>query len=191
MRFIKIVVKSIGAAVLFGLLSLFLYFTAVETGETSAENVSLANLFLLLFVFTTLIAALTQIWEENQPEEDNYLLARMRAAETSASAIDNDTLEDMRKLLQKVADSHQRTNTTLNLALENLNNRMDDLEAATLAKNTLLLNKLKQMQTAPKKSAASETEIPVDLNLNEIFNEDLAKTLADLEIMKDNKPKKR
>lgn len=189
MKFVISLIYVLSVLLLCGLLGEYIYFSALQQQQFNPQDNTLANISLLLFVFAVLIISLVLIWLENLPDStsqaplDKYL-DEVRSAQEKASHPEVILLSEIAEKLEQVSRSLSGTNKTLNLGLENMNTRLDDIENASLSKNYPPRN-----HTEATKIADKYIEQEMLPKLQKIFNQDLASTLASLEIMqKDSAP---
>ena len=176
MKFMMALIYAMAATLLMGLLGAFFYFSVLEQQAPNPSDSGSANLALLLFVNAVLVFALILIWLENLPDNtpqsplEKYI-AEVRETEKKAEKASND-LEPVLQKLNQISQSLALTNKTLNLGLESLSNRIDDIENASIDK---VMN-LEKVDNDHEKHP----------ELKKIFNDELAQTLSGLEIMQDN-----
>ena len=174
MKFMMAMIYALAAALLMGLLLAYFYFTVLQQSADSA-NTFPANIALLLFVNAVLVFSLILIWLENMPDNppqsslDKYI-AEVKQEEKIQSSTD-EQLKPVLQQLNSISKSLALTNKTLNLGLERLSTRIDEVENASLDK---VIN--------PDNTTEQKKDYP---ELSTIFNDELAKTLSQLEIMKD------
>ena len=166
-------IYALAAALLMGLLFAYFYFSVLQSADNA--NIFPANIALLLFVNAVLVFSLILIWLENMPDNppqsslDKYIDEVKREEKIQSST--DEQLKPVLHQLNQISQSLALTNKTLNLGLERLSTRIDEVENASLDKVINPDNTIDQSEERPE--------------LSTIFNEELAKTLSELEIMKD------
>lgn len=176
MKFMMALIYAMAATLLMGLLSAFFYFSVLEQQAPNPSVSSSANLALLLFVNAVLVFALILIWLENIPDNTPQSPLEKYIAEVKKDEQITDKLEPLLQRLNQISKSVSLTNKTLNLGLERLSSRIDDIENASIDRIANIEN-----------NAGSDNETHPELK--EIFNDELAKTLSGLEIMQDSNKK--
>lgn len=170
-------IYALAAALLIGLLVSYFYFSVLQQNSPNPANMITANIALLLFVNAVLVFALLLIWLENIPDNskksssDKSITSaekQIPEKEHNAPIKNTNQIEPILQRLNQISQSLSLTNKTLNLGLERLSTRIDEVENASLEKI------IKQDETSENHP-----------DLSTIFNDDLAKTLSGLEIMKD------
>lgn len=167
-------IYALAAALLMGLLGVYFYFTILQRQTLNQDDETIANIALLLFVNAVLVFSLILIWLENMPNDtqsgplEKYI-TEIRNEEKSQAQITNDMQPVMQRLNQ-ISHSLELTNKTLNMGLERLSTRIDEVENMSLDK--IIKNENNPQEEQPE--------------LSDIFNDKLAKTLSGLEIMQDS-----
>ena len=171
-------IYTLSATLLAGLLGAYLYFSVIQQQSPNSANSSSANLALLLFVNAVLVFSLILIWLENIPDDtplsplEKYIAEVKANEKADKTETDTERLDSVIQTLNQISQSISLTNKTLNLGLERLSSRIDDIENNSIDK---IMN--------TEKICSSEEFQP---ELKKIFNDELAKTLSGLEIMQDN-----
>lgn len=174
MKFMMAMIYALAAALLMGLLLAYFYFSVLQQSVDN-NTVFPANIALLLFVNAVLVFSLILIWLENMPDNtpqsslDKYIDEVKK--EEKIQSLTDEQLKPVLQQLNQISQSLALTNKTLNLGLERLSTRIDEVENASLDKVINSDNANEQTEEHPE--------------LSTIFNDELAKTLAQLEIMKD------
>ncbi|MBQ8481289.1 MAG: hypothetical protein IJ532_02005 [Alphaproteobacteria bacterium] len=175
MKFMMALIYALAATLIMGLLAAFFYFSVLQQQTPDAEVSGSANLALLLFVNAVLVFSLILIWLENIPDTpsqsplDKYI-SEVRENEKK-DGYPAERLQPLLQKLEQISQSLSLTNKTLNLGLERLNNRIDDIENASI-------DKIVNMEKDDGKTEKHP-------ELDKIFNDELAQTLSGLEIMQD------
>lgn len=184
MKFTISLIYALASALLLGLLAAYFYFSVMEQQDSYSAYGSNANIALLLFALASLAFSLLFIWIENLPET-NVSEKPKNVENTTTSVLpetsDNETkFDELSAQLEKISRSLALTYKVLNLGLQNMNTRLDDIEKASLTKSSELL------AVVHNNELDKNSESTIHPNLEKIFNDDLAKTLAELEIMQDS-----
>lgn len=180
MKFLKALIYALAATLLMGLLVVYFYFSVLQQQASNPADSSSANLTLLLFVNAVLVFALILIWLEssndNTPQSplEEYI-AEVKKEEKKDEQV-TEKLEPLLQRLNQISKSVSLTNKTLNLGLERLSSRIDDIENASIDRIASIEN-----------NVGSDNETHPELK--EIFNDELAQTLSGLEIMQDSNKK--
>lgn len=181
MKFTMALIYALAAALLMGLFGAYVYFSVLEAKTGNFTDTAAANVALLLFTLALATFSLALIWLESIPDEtpqsplEKYI-AETRDEEIKAKYYTEQTKPFEQKLNQ-ISELLSQTNKTLNLGLERLSTRIDEVE------NTFLDTNL-NLNTSENDESK---ELHTQQKLAEIFNDDLADTLSGLEIMKDSK----
>lgn len=183
MKFMMALIYALAAALLMGLLATYFYFSVLQQQSPNPADETTANIALLLFVNAVLVFSLILIWLENMPDtpEQSALDKYISEVKAEEQQLQNQSsapqaIEPVLQRLNQISQALSLTNKTLNLGLERLNTRIDEVENASLDR---VINADKKTETTEKYP-----------ELSTIFNDDLAKTLSELEIMQDNKENK-
>lgn len=167
-------IYALAAALLMGLLGVYFYFTILQRQTLNQDDETIANIALLLFVNAVLVFSMILIWLENMPNDtqsgllEKYI-TEIRNEEKFQAQITNDMQPVMQRLNQ-ISHSLELTNKTLNMGLERLSTRIDEVENMSL--DNIIKNENNPQEEQPE--------------LSDIFNDKLAKTLSGLEIMQDS-----
>ena len=178
MKFMMALIYALAAALLMGLLAAYFYFSVLQQQSPNPADETTANIALLLFVNAVLVFSLILIWLENMPDTpeqsalDKYI-SEVRNEERQASSPQQ--IEPVLQRLNQISQALSLTNKTLNLGLERLSTRIDEVENASLDR---VINADKKTDIAEKYT-----------QLSTIFNDELAETLSNLEIMQDDNKK--
>lgn len=179
MKFTMALIYALAAALLMGLFGAYVYFSVLEGQNGNFADTVAANIALLLFTLALTTFSLALIWLENIPDETSQSPLEKYIAETRKEEREvNHFLaqpEQFEQKLNQISQLLSQTNKTLNLGLERLSTRIDEVE------NTFLDKNLNLGTSEDEKEKESQTK----QKLAEIFNDDLAQTLSGLEIMKD------
>lgn len=174
MKFMMALIYALAAALLMGLLGVYFYFTILQRQTLNQDDETIANIALLLFVNAVLVFSMILIWLENMPNDtqsgllEKYI-TEIRNEEKFQAQITNDMQPVMQRLNQ-ISHSLELTNKTLNMGLERLSTRIDEVENMSL--DNIIKNENNPQEEQPE--------------LSDIFNDKLAKTLSGLEIMQDS-----
>jgi len=185
-KFMMALIYALAAALLMGLLGVYFYFSVVQRQSASPDDETIANIALLLFVNAVLVFSLILVWLESLPDEaaksplEKYIdeVKNEKVEETASSA----DLEPVLQRLNQISQSLSMTNKTLNLGLERLSTRIDEVENASLDR-IINRNNEDTTRTEPEQEPLQEGEQHPELS--QIFNDELAQTLSGLEIMQD------
>jgi len=174
MKFMMALIYALAAALLMGLLGVYFYFSILQRQTLNQDDETIANIALLLFVNAVLVFSLILIWLENLPDnsQSNPLekyITEIRNEEKSQAQITGDIQPIMQRLNQ-ISHSLELTNKTLNMGLERLSTRIDEVE--NMSFDNIIKNENNSQEEQPE--------------LSDIFNDKLAKTLSGLEIMQDS-----
>ena len=182
MKFMMAMIYAMAAALLMGLLAAYFYFSVLQQQSPNPADETTANIALLLFVNAVLVFSLILIWLENMPDTpeqsalDKYISeVRDEERQIQQHSSSSQQIEPVLQRLNQISQALSLTNKTLNLGLERLSTRIDEVENASLDR---VIN-------ADKKTDSAEN-YP---QLSTIFNDELAETLSNLEIMQDDSKK--
>lgn len=189
MKFMMALIYALAAALLMGLLGVYFYFSVVQRQSSSPNDETIANIALLLFVIAVLVFSMILVWLENLPDETSG-----DSLEKYINDVKNEKIENtgssaewkfVLQRLNQISQSLSMTNKTLNLGLERLSTRIDEVENASLDQviNNKPVKDDAQLKSHPKAAQEQTTEQPPELS--KIFNDELAQTLSGLEIMQD------
>lgn len=174
MKFMMALIYALAAALLMGLLGAYFYFSILQRQTLNQNDETIANIALLLFVNAVLVFSLILIWLENLPDntQSNPLekyIAEIHNEEKSQNQVTTD-LQPVMQRLNQISSSLELTNKTLNMGLERLSTRIDEVE-------NMSLDKIIKSENSPSEKQPE---------LSNIFNDKLARTLSELEIMQDS-----
>lgn len=189
MKFMMALIYALAAALLMGLLGVYFYFSVVQRQSSSPNDETIANIALLLFVIAVLVFSMILVWLESLPDESSSNPLEKYINEVKNEEIEENTSpaewESVLQRLNQISQSLSMTNKTLNLGLERLSTRIDEVENASLDR---VINN-KQIKNEPQKKsqpeAKQEQTTEQHPELSKIFNDELAQTLSGLEIMQD------
>ena len=189
MKFMMALIYALAAALLMGLLGVYFYFSVVQRQSSSPNDETIANIALLLFVIAVLVFSMILVWLESLPDESSSNPLEKYINEVKNEEIEENTSpadwESVLQRLNQISQSLSMTNKTLNLGLERLSTRIDEVENASLDRviNNKPVKDDAQLKSHPK--AAQEQTTEQHPELSKIFNDELAQTLSGLEIMQD------
>lgn len=189
MKFMMALIYALAAALLMGLLGVYFYFSVVQRQSSSPNDETIANIALLLFVIAVLVFSMILVWLESLPDESSSNPLEKYINEVKNEEIEENTSpaewESVLQRLNQISQSLSMTNKTLNLGLERLSTRIDEVENASLDRviNDKPVKDDAQLKSHPK--AAQEQTTEQHPELSKIFNDELAQTLSGLEIMQD------
>lgn len=179
MKFTVTLVYALTALLLFGLFGAYIYLTVIGEQIRDQSVMTAANIVLFLFAMAVIITSLAVIWLENSSDSSEH---PTRDNLTSEPLEENRNVEHYSEQfglvmheLNEISQSISLTNKTLNLGLERLSTRIDEVE------NIFLDSRLNSFACDDDEKQNERSR----QKLAEIFNNDLAETLSDLEIMKD------
>ena len=182
MKFMMALIYALAAALLMGLLAAYFYFSVLQQQSPNPADETTANIALLLFVNAVLVFSLILIWLENMPDTpeqsalDKYISeVRDEERQIQQHTSSPQQIEPVLQRLNQISEALSLTNKTLNLGLERLSTRIDEVENASLDR---VINADKKTDIAEKYT-----------QLSTIFNDELAETLSNLEIMHDDNKK--
>ena len=189
MKFMMALIYALAAALLMGLLGVYFYFSVVQRQSSSPNDETIANIALLLFVIAVLVFSMILVWLESLPDESSSNPLEKYINEVKNEEIEENTSpaewESVLQRLNQISQSLSMTNKTLNLGLERLSTRIDEVENASL--DRVINNKQikNEPQTKSQPEAKQEQTTEQHPELSKIFNDELAQTLSGLEIMQD------
>ena len=189
MKFMMALIYALAAALLMGLLGVYFYFSVVQRQSSSPNDETIANIALLLFVIAVLVFSMILVWLESLPDESSSNPLEKYINEVKNEEIEENTSpaewESVLQRLNQISQSLSMTNKTLNLGLERLSTRIDEVENASL--DRVINNKQikNEPQTKSQPEAKQEQTPEQHPELSKIFNDELAQTLSGLEIMQD------
>ena len=189
MKFMMALIYALAAALLMGLLGVYFYFSVVQRQSSSPNDETIANIALLLFVIAVLVFSMILVWLASLPAESSSNPCEKYINEVKNEEIEENTSpaewESVLQRLNQISQSLSMTNKTLNLGLERLSTRIDEVENASL--DRVINNKQikNEPQTKSQPEAKQEQTTEQHPELSKIFNDELAQTLSGLEIMQD------
>lgn len=184
MKFIWALVKILAEVLLLALLVNYLYF-AFWSDSTSASGWALGILLIAIIMCSLGCIGIWHIQRQNQKTPlDTYIEDVHKQEELlqqAAAILPAERADKLTPVLEKLVASSAKNTTTLNLAMENLNARLDELEGKFIRSRT---------EQAAEPVYVHEPQ-PVDLvTINDAapsgnYDEEFA-DIGDLEIMQDN-----
>ena len=135
MKFMMALIYALAAALLMGLLGVYFYFSVVQRQSSSPNDETIANIALLLFVIAVLVFSMILVWLESLPDESSSNPLEKYINEVKNEEIEENTSpaewESVLQRLNQISQSLSMTNKTLNLGLERLSTRIDEVENAS------------------------------------------------------------
>ena len=189
MRFILAWIRISAALLLFGLLANYLYF-AFLNGSSAAAGWALGLLLTAFFMcFFVYIWGWSMVRKAQKSPLDAYIedvhkeeeLVQQMAAPAAPLA----NADEVAAVLEKLVAANAKNTTTLNLAMENLNARLDELEEKFIRRETA--KEKPEPNFAGVKKAEAEVIVSEDEKVAPSGNfDDEFAAISDLEIMQEN-----
>lgn len=191
MRFVLAWIRISAALLLFGLLANYLYFAFMNGSSVAAGwalGLLLTAFFMCVFVYIwgwnmarkVQKSPLDAYIEDVHKEEE--LVQQMTASAPLANA------DEVAAVLEKLVAANTKNTTTLNLAMENLNSRLDELEEKFIRRETA--KEKPEPNFAAVEKAEPEPLISADEKVAPSGNfDDEFAAISDLEIMQENPEK--
>ena len=188
MRFILAWIRILAALLLFGLLANYLYFAFMQDSSVASGWA----LGLLLTAF--LLCVFFYIWGWNLARkmqkspldayiEDVHKEEELVQQMTPPAPLTN--ADEVAAVLEKLVAANAKNTTTLNLAMENLNSRLDELEEKFIRRETA--KEKPEPSFAAVKKAEAEAIVSEDEKVAPSGNfDDEFAAISDLEIMQEN-----
>ncbi len=188
MRFVLAWIRISAALLLFGLLANYLYFAFMNGSSVAAGwalGLLLTAFFMCVFVYIwgwnmvrkAQKSPLDAYIEDVHKEEE--LVQQMAAPAPLANA------DEVAAVLEKLVAANAKNTTTLNLAMENLNSRLDELEEKFIRRETA--KEKPEPNFAAVEKAEPEPLISADEKVAPSGNfDDEFAAISDLEIMQEN-----
>lgn len=189
MRFILAWIRISAALLLFGLLANYLYF-AFLNGSSAAAGWALGLLLTAFFMcFFVYIWGWSMVRKAQKSPLDAYIedvhkeeeLVQQMATPTAPLT----NADEVAAVLEKLVAANAKNTTTLNLAMENLNARLDELEEKFIRRETT--KEKPEPNFAGVKKAEAEAIVSEDEKAAPSGNfDDEFAAISDLEIMQEN-----
>ncbi len=188
MRFVLAWIRILAALLLFGLLANYLYFAFMNGSSVAAGwalGLLLTAFFMCIFVY---------IWGWNMARkvqkspldayiEDVHKEEELVQQMTASAPLTN--ADEVAAVLEKLVAANAKNTTTLNLAMENLNSRLDELEEKFIRRETA--KEKSEPNFAAVEKAVSESTVAADEKVAPSGNfDDEFAAISDLEIMQEN-----
>jgi len=193
MRFILAWIRISAALLLFGLLANYLYF-AFLNGSSAAAGWALSLLLTAFFMcFFVYIWGWSMVRKAQKSPLDAYIedvhkeeeLVQQMATPTAPLT----NADEVAAVLEKLVAANAKNTTTLNLAMENLNSRLDELEEKFIRRETA--KEKSEPSFAGVKKAEAEAIVSEDEKAAPSGNfDDEFAAISDLEIMQENSENK-
>lgn len=177
MKIVVTLIKFLGTLLLFALFGAFLYYVFISPRPSPLPLMNMGNFLLLILVLTMVAFALFSIFSEDmlskRKNDDmiKLLSDKIKGLNIPTISSENNVLSGkLSLLLEQLNSAGTDTNKTLNLGIQQLNNRIDQLNDVVVTKNDKLsglasnLEMIAAQITSTLNSGQNNTQYDVDLS---------------------------